>query len=253
MPEHDRSLMQHIDSLLQGEEASLAGHLDRALGEKDCESSFTLLALAQIEAGRVAARLSELDRELRRCVALLAPITAADIDSIWVRRRSEEEVDTAIARRLRRQDRLPLPVAIERGGLYIRGASSGSLNFLIEGASAVAALLASQPVTTFLALLGLFDKWGRIRVWLSKRSDPLAKMSAKDALAVLKAFERGSAQIIDWETPDHDIEIGTTRTTDHRRRAGVVTLPDGTHVIGRRILHVRKNADGSQDILHVEG
>jgi hypothetical protein len=43
-----------------------------------------------------------------------------------------------------------------------------------------------------------------------------------------------------------------TRTPDTRCGRESIVLPDGTVASGRRVLHVRRNADGSEDIIEVE-
>jgi hypothetical protein len=86
----------------------------------------------------------------------------------------------------------------------------------------------------------------------NQRKDPLSQINSRNALRTLRPFRADVGRVMRDTPADVEISVGET-TLSHRLPRGVVTLPDGTEVIGRRITHIRNNEDGTQDIIHVEG
>lgn len=88
---------------------------------------------------------------------------------------------------------------------------------------------------------------------MNQRRDPLSQISSRDALRVLRSFRSDPAAIMEDTPPSLDALVGTPSALSHRLPRGIITLPDGTLATGRRIVHVRTNQDGTQDVIYVEG
>jgi hypothetical protein len=177
--------------------------------------------------------LADYDRECRRAVALL---------------------------RLRgRIVHLPRPIPLRDGHLTVVDAAAGSVDLVIEAVGVVALVLTSNPVQLLLTADAILGKVRSVRAWMRQRSDPLAGVSARNALAVLREF--GSIE----DAPgigqaDHVIRAKSkarheSYATDDLvlPEAGVdFQLTKDRRARGHRITHIRARPDGTIDILLIE-
>jgi len=253
MAEADEALWRRWVELQRRSEGSLIRDLDEVLGTREVERTTTILVFGETQVGPLGASLTELDRELRRTVATLDPVHAAGVDSIFIAGMSSEEIENFYREKLRRGRGRPRPVGTDRAGLKITGAEAGSTQFVVEALGLLVTVLISQPVNAFATALTFLDSWGHIRVWLGQRRDPLAKISARNALQVLREFQVDPGRTLGPSEPNAVISVTPDDFDDHRPMKASIRLPDGTEVAGRRITHVRNNHDGTQDIIHVEG
>jgi hypothetical protein len=102
-----------------------------------------------------------------------------------------------------------------------------------------------------MTTMNLLDKWSRVRVWIRKMrtKDPLAKISAREALTVAAEFRKANLPGLD---PELELELPPGSVGANRARGARMRLPDGTFVAGRQITHITRNADGTETIIQVE-
>jgi hypothetical protein len=208
-----------------------AKRIDDELRATEANESFALVSVDSGRAYSVGQVLVELDRELRRAAALVQQ--SGKVES------------------------LPRPIPQREGGLEIIDAAPGSFDAIVQGVGVISVVLLSQPVQTLLTLSALIGKIRSIQVWLKQRNDPLARISARDALHVLKEFDAYS--IAGGELgPGRSLDAGGGSTVDKQFAAratapGVrLDLPGGVRAQVTRIVYVRLNADGTRDFIVAE-
>jgi hypothetical protein len=228
--------------------------LDGLLQEHQVDRMVTIINLEYSVLGRMARQLLQLDRELRRAARILDPVRASGIDSIFVAGMSRDDVDEMFRQKPRRtESSLPAPAPPTYGGLRVTAASAGSVVFVVEAYRYLEDLLTSSPLQAFAVFLNIVQAYGGVRLWMNFRSDPLAKISSRNALRILREFGSHPERIANNTPPDSETYFVGGRSAVHRLPGGTVRLSNGTVATGRRITHIRVNKDGSQDIIHVEG
>lgn len=237
---------------LAGAEMSRARQFDASLRSREIVGSRTSIYLAYAELGRVAARLTELDRELRRASGILAPEAAAGVDSLFVAREAEGELRTAFLEKRRKGRGLPPPVPVERAGFEIEAAETGSFELSLEAIGVLGLVLSSEPVTTFLTTMSLLDRWARLRAWVRDRQkkDVMDRITGRELMQINEELRRERFPTLQ---PDLDIELDPHPPHVHRARPAMIRQQDGTLVVGRSITHITTNADGTETIIYVEG
>jgi hypothetical protein len=205
-----------------------ARRLDMQLGRRDPVRTLTLWQSSSGSMYALGADLVAYDREARRAVALL--------------------------RQRGRLTSWPRPIPERDGHFRVLDAGFGSLDLVIDGVGLLALALQSQPVQLLLTIDAIVGRARSLRAWVSRRSDPLAGISAGDALTVLRAYGEleaslGEAQA-SLELPPRRFESPSPATES----APEVTQAtgQGVRVRGHRITHVRILPDGTVDVLVVE-
>jgi hypothetical protein len=236
--------LMRLQSFQQGEQWREVAKVDRLLSRREVTDSSIFMTIEETELTSLGRRLTVIDRQLRRAVAILGPDLAFD-SSEFTPQAADYDVLVEDARG--GGSSLPTPIPMSLGGLRVTDAASGSLHFILEAYGAVQALLLSQPVAAFSTALALIGGWGNIRVWLRQRRDELKGLSARDVRTILDEFGSHPEQALKGIRPAIDIALG------QESGRGVLVLPDGTQVAARSITYTRHNNDGSQDVLHIEG
>jgi hypothetical protein len=253
VPEIENTAWERLESLRQSETRLTLLSVDGQLREKNLLRTTTIINLEAAELTRISTALIQIDRELRRTVSLLDPILASGVTRGVFTRDVFASVVDAYAKKFRRgTSPLPVPIPVEKGGLRTVDVGVGSTNFVVEAYGYLVNVLVSQPITAFTSALTVLDAFGRVRVWLNQRKEALRGINSENALRKLEPF-KGDAGSVMRDTPaDVEIHVGSA-TLSHRPPRGIVRLSDGTEVSGRRIMHIRTNEDGTQDIIYVEG
>jgi hypothetical protein len=149
----------------------------------------------------------------------------------------------------RRRVMPPLPPEI--AGLEIRGADTGSLDVLGVPTGELITLLTSQPAEALSQALVFLGALARIRGWRRHPDPRVQRADLEDARDLLRLCRE-----LDSDDPSHppelDAQIGE-RLWNHRPDRGTLLLPDGTRVVGRKITYLRRNQDGSTEVIITEG
>jgi hypothetical protein len=217
-----------------------ARRLDEEIRGNKASGAYMLISVNSPAIYSAGIALADIDRELRRTAALIS-------------RRSV--------------DQLPRPVPLREGRLELVDAGPGSFEVVTTGVGVLSFILLSHPVQTFMTLGTLIGQVRSIQVWLRVRRDPLAKISAKDALAVLKAYRELPDAASDLGPPTQHLEARNPPTSDQTRSddgsliegdvdAGPsqarLELPGGIRISGTRIVYARQGLDGTSEVVVVE-
>lgn len=159
-----------------------ARDFDRWIGGREVEAiwlRYRLLPTGQLT--RVGNAVADFDREMRRAAAV--------VSAPWGNRG------------------VPRPLPVQRAGLRIIAARSGSLDLLLDGTGAVASVLLSAPVQLLLTTQALLGNAARVRVWWGRRTDIAQRISLQDGLDVyerLEAFRRTHSGELPREVEERD-------------------------------------------------
>jgi hypothetical protein len=94
------------------------------------------------------------------------------------------------------------------GGLWIQDADAGSLYLIVQPFGRLIDLFNSRPVSAFVAAITLWDVIGRIRVWHRRRNDILERITAREALEVIREFGGNTGAIMSHDPPPElDLEV----------------------------------------------
>lgn len=141
-----------------------ARDFDRWIEGREVEAiwlRYRLLPTTQLT--RVGNAVADFDREMRRAAAV--------VSAPWADRG------------------VPRPLPVQRAGLRIVTARSGSLDLLLDGIGGVASTLLSSPVQLLLTTQALLGNAARIRVWWGRRTDITRHISLHDALEVYERLD----------------------------------------------------------------
>jgi hypothetical protein len=216
-----------VTSLRQSGALAPARRLDRQLGSREPSRVLTEWRAVTTAAYTLGVQIAAYDREMRR---------AAEI--VRVRGRLRD---------------LPTQLPLRDGRLIVAEAGVGSLDLLLEAVGVLSMVLLSDPVQLLLTADALLGKVRNARAFLNRRADPLASVSAREALEVLRAF--GSS---DMGEPDTQIIVsrGEKQALDRQPKLGTqaraTLVTDQFHAEGGRITHVRIRDDGTADIVVIE-
>ncbi len=236
-----------------GEGRDIRG-LDDAIRSRELVRQVMVIILEYVNLSRMARQLLQLDRELRRTLRILDPVRASGVTGIFIAGMTRDDIETMYRQKSRRgSSQLPSPAPLTYGGLRVTDASIGSAHFVVEAYSFLEELLTSRPLIAFTTLLTIMQSYGSIRVWMNLRSDPLAKISSRNALRILREFGNRPERAAEDAQPELDVPFYGGEAQSPGPPSSVLTLPDGTRVASRRITHIRINADGTQDIIQAEG
>jgi hypothetical protein len=178
------------------------------------------VSLFDVQATVAALRLYEVDRELRRVVAI---------------GRRQDGAGPLIMR----DGKLPRPIPVSRGGLLINEMAPGSLNFLLVATGGVMDILASRPTEALLALSELLGKGAKLQVWLHRRQQ--------------RTLQRAQpARDLGLGEPDMTL-LGGHEGAPEREPAVLRQFGDDFEAGGRWIRLTRTYPDGTSDVWEVEG
>jgi hypothetical protein len=238
--DQDRVLRRYT-ALRRGGRLAPARRIDEELRASSARQAFILISTDSRMLSYVGRTLVDIDRELRRAAVLV---------------RHRGSIDS-----------LPRPITRREGGLEVLDAAPGSFEVVVTGFGVLSYVLLSSPVQTFLTLSALLGKFRTIELWLHQRHDPLARISARDALTVLKAFEgvsearerlgpptqmltsRAKSAATEQAEPGN---LVASATAEGDSGYAEIQLPEGGRVVGTRIVYARLRADGSTDVVIAE-
>ena len=153
----------------------------------------------------------------------------------------------------------PRPISPTYGGLQVSDTAIGSVHLLLIAYGAVLKVLTSKPLQALTAAITLSQGSGSIRVWRRQRDkDPLAGLSARDALNVLKEFGGLTDRLMQQSRPNLEIRIPETvdeaaPTTGLKPPIPSDRPPESVEGSSwRRITYIRKYPDGTEDIIYID-
>lgn len=249
---------QQLNEILQGEDGDNIRRFDEVMAADPSTEFSLILTSRSSRLADIGSLITRTDREIRRAVTIFG---------------SEPYY---LGERYNR----PRPISPNSGGLQIADSIPGSFHMLLEAYGEVVTLLTSLPLQALISALTLGGSAGSIRLWFRRRKDPLAGMSARQLLEVLKEFEGDTARLMEGQDPD--LKVDTQETEDEEQLSMIAPMdplgvaypaldpempeyvappgpptpadqPGGFIVKGRRITYIRNYPDGRQDIIYVEG
>lgn len=233
-------VLARLDQFRSSPEFALLRDLDASTREQPPESVRLYVKAESDTLGQASQALAQLDTSLRRVAALAYPR-----DTV-LERLPDGGYYSGPPR-----GKVPAPLPQDRASLRIQAAAAGSLELILLPVGALITLLASDPATALANAFAILDKVTRLRVFKGRPAGPLDGVSAEQALAVLREFNRQPENLAGAE-PDADIELGDYPYS-HRIPSGHVRKADGTVVSGRVVTLITTYPDGRTDYVHVEG
>jgi hypothetical protein len=243
------SSYEQLDRVLRGSEGEEIRDYDREIALRRPSSVAIVLtsrSSRMTDVGRIIART---DRELRRSATIL--------------RSNRYYVGTEWDR--------PTPISPNSGGLTLIDAVPGSIHVLLEAYGKIQSLLVSKPLQALTTLLALEQGFSNIRFWSPRKKDPLAGISARQALEVLKAYGGDTGRLMREDSPNLVIEIDKAK--EEREVFRHPELPENVAVTGapsplaevrvsrsgeviirgQRLTCILEHPDGSQSIIFLDG
>src|SRR6266536_3120120 len=163
--------------------------LDDALRARTLVREVMVITLEEDNLSRMARQLLRLDRDFRRTLSVLDPIRVSGVDGIFIAGMTREDIEAMFRQKLQRgRSQLPSPAPLKYGGLRVVDTSIGSAHFVVEAYRLLEEMLTSRPLLAFTTLLTITQSYGSIRVWINLHRDPLAKISSRNALRILREF-----------------------------------------------------------------
>lgn len=171
---------ERLESLLRGPEGERIRSLDREMRLTEPTQISIILATESSRLTRIGNLLTNTDRELRRVTKIVGvnqnlPDTAYSFGTV---------------------SRRPSPIGPWAGGLQVEDANIGSLYLLVKAYGYVLSLLTSKPVAALTALITLSQGAGSIHLWPRRRHDPLAGVSARQLLDIIKELGGNPAELL---------------------------------------------------------
>jgi hypothetical protein len=243
------SSYEQLDRVLHSSEGREIRDYDREIALHRPSSVGVILtsrSSRMTDVGRIIART---DRELRRAATILRS-NGYYLGTEWDR---------------------PKPISPDSGGLTLSDAIPGSFHVLLEAYGKIQSLLMSKPLQALTALLTLEQGFSNIRFWPRRTKDPLAGISARQALEVLKAYGGDTGRLMRGDSPNLVIEID--KAEEEREVFRHPNLPEdialaGTSsplaevrvsrsgeviIRGQRMTCILDHSDGSQSIIFLDG
>lgn len=239
------SSWEQLNEILYGEDGRNIRLYDQEMASQPLANFSLILSSRSSRMADIGPLMTRTDREVRRAVTIFS---------------SEPYY-------LGEEESRPRPISPNYGGLQVADAAHGSLHVLLEAYGEVVALLNSKPLQALIALLALGQSAGSIRLWRRRKKDPLAGMSARELLEIIKESGGDTRRLMRGQNPDLKIETRETGdgvqsvagSVEAIRATPAPVLPEGEDYFpriiarGRQIAYIRNYPDGAQDTIYVDG
>ena len=196
-----------------------ADQLDEEFGTNRPADSFIAVFFASSDPGYAGARLSEIDRELRRGPQL----GPARIDLIG----AEAVLADAGVAVHDGDGGLPRPLPSHRAGFRIIDADAGTFEVLLQAVGGLVDYLNSHPVTAIVNLAALWMVGKPIRITAAKGIRRVVRGSKRLTLAIARDLVRrleDQPPIFDSRTGATDSPPATRLVLVHREESGLWTI-----------------------------
>jgi hypothetical protein len=261
MPTSEISQYEMLAAILHSPEGERIRNYDREMKSREPADVFLVLTSRSSRMINVGPIITTTDRELRRAVAIFGYRSSYGFYDYEFGEENYYYLGSGSGDR-------PRPIPPDYGGLELADAVPGSFHMLATAYGQVLSLLTSKPLQALTSVVALGQGVGSIHFWRRRRKDPLAGISARQALDVIKSFGGNPAVLMEGDEPNLEIEVQAASDEDsfvahgkplHEAPPAPPSIADeinrfGESVIkGRRITFIRNYSDGTQDIVYIDG
>lgn len=166
---------EQLDRTLRGGEGDDIRSYDQDMQSRQPSSINLFLTSRSSRLPDIGPLITTTDREIRRAVTIF------ESDSYYLGEPGSR----------------PRPISPNYGGLEVTDVATGSLHMLLSAYGKVQSLLISKPLQALTAAITIGQGFGSVRLWQHRKKDPLAGISARQALEVLKAFDGNANRLME--------------------------------------------------------
>jgi hypothetical protein len=236
---------EQLNEILDGDDGRNIRQYDQEMASEPPVNFSLVLSSRSSRMADIGSLITQTDREVRRGVTIFM---------------GERDY-------LGEEGNRPRPISPNYGGLRVADAAPGSLHMLLEAYGEAVTLLNSKPLQALIAALTLYQSGGSIRLWRRRKKDPLAGISARQLLEIIKEYGGDTQNLMRGQNPDLKIEMQEAGD-EVQSYAEVLKMREdiSPHILsgredrfseiiqrGRRITYISNYPDGSQNIIYVDG